>query len=307
MGFSAADAPVVVVSLDQTFARHAAVTLMSVLSHTPEARLFALVPENFGQQQALQDAVGPALTIVPASMTAFDTLQLWSGASPAVYLRLLLGDVLPVRRAIFLDCDIVVRSSLMPLWNQALGDAIIGAVPDPAFADHARLGLAPGAAYFNAGVMLIDLEQWRAVEIGARSIAWAQANPHRMTFSDQCVLNWLLQDQWMAIDQTWNHQAGHCGRRTRGGFVFDRAAIGDPAIVHYNAPPDYGRRGDCEGKPWMYLCQHPWTFEYRRIAAHTPWAGLVAADSYPHNRVLRTLRSNADWATPAYRALRRVI
>ena len=50
----------------------------------------------------------------------------------ASYYRLMLSEILPksIQKVLYLDGDIIVRHSLLPLWNTNLKDYAIGAVPD---------------------------------------------------------------------------------------------------------------------------------------------------------------------------------
>lgn len=52
--------------------------------------------------------------------------------SVATYYRLILEDILPqdIHRVIYLDCDMIVRHSLMPLWEMDLEAKALAAVPD---------------------------------------------------------------------------------------------------------------------------------------------------------------------------------
>jgi len=179
--------PCVVVAHDDGYAPHSVVTLLSVLDHTPNARLFALIPSTFRQGDAMKVTVGPALTLIRVDESRFATLKGWAGGSLATYLRLSMGDVLPIPRVIYLDADLVVRTDLTPLWSVDLGDSIIAAVPDVAFADRARLGLAADEPYFNSGVGVIDLNRWRSQAVGDRVVTLARDNPDRLTWADQCA------------------------------------------------------------------------------------------------------------------------
>ena len=79
--------PYIAVAHDDGWTAHAAVTLLSVLEHTPQAKLFSLVPRGFKQAAALQRAVGPQLTIVPMDRRAFAGLKLWDGGHESTYDR----------------------------------------------------------------------------------------------------------------------------------------------------------------------------------------------------------------------------
>ena len=69
-----------------------------------------------------------------------------------------------MKRVIYLDCDMLICGSIAELWYQPLGTAIVAAVVDPGFTQHAVLGLESTAPYFNFGMLLIHLEQWRTYE-----------------------------------------------------------------------------------------------------------------------------------------------
>ncbi len=303
--------PYIAVAHDDGWTAHAAVTLLSVLEHTPQAKLFSLVPRGFKQAAALQRAVGPQLTIVPMDRRAFAGLKLWDGGHESTYYRLAIGSVLPAPRVLFLDCDMIVLQDVTPLWQTDLAGATVGAVPDVSAAGRHRLELPHGAPYFNAGLLLIDLDRWRQEDVGSQAASWARNNPDRLTWGDQCALNWTLRDRWHALAPEWNMQSAQFGRQTRWGFRFSRtlAAVPGPApaIVHFSSPPAFGRFADSEGKPWMFLCEHPLRDAYRRIAARTTWGAQPPPDRYPHNQIRRALRHHASWALPAYTALRRFI
>ena len=299
--------PCVVVAHDDAYAPHAAVTLLSVLEHTPDARLFTLVPSDFRQAAALQGTVGSALSIIRTDPARFADLSVWEGGSVAAYLRLAMGDALDAPRVIYLDSDVVVRTDLGPLWATALSDFVLGAVPDVSFAHRERLGFEPDEPYFNTGVAVIDLERWRADRVAERTILWAQANPERLSWADQCALNGVLRAGWHTLDPGWNMQAAQFGRQTRLGFRFDSHRTGNPPILHFTQPPAHGPYSDDDGKPWHYRCEHPWRDAYRQIATRTAWRERPMPDRYPHNIIRRGLRRHAGWALPLYHALRRVI
>ncbi|MHC4885187.1 MAG: glycosyltransferase, partial [Planctomycetota bacterium] len=79
-----------------------------------------------------------------------------------------------VDRAIYLDCDVLVRESLHGLWQTPLPDGGIAlAVQDTwyPFAEDSDstvfslFSIPPEAPLFNSGVMLVDLAAWRGASI----------------------------------------------------------------------------------------------------------------------------------------------
>ena len=111
------------------------------------------------------------------------------------YTRLWLGEFFPqtVDRVLYLDADIVVVGSIAPLWNVDLGGALMGAVDIPG-SDRGvtRLGMRAEDGYFNAGVLVIDLKQWRATRAEETVLDYIRANPERVSLRSgriECVLS----------------------------------------------------------------------------------------------------------------------
>jgi lipopolysaccharide biosynthesis glycosyltransferase len=114
-------------------------------------------------------------------------------------------------RILFLDADITVHADLTPLWETDLGDNPIAAVPDgnirvlgDDIEDCESHGLNPGALYFNSGVVLFNLKQWREEnwESALREIA---SNPTiKRKFHDQSFLNIAFSGKWLELPSRWN-------------------------------------------------------------------------------------------------------
>ena len=197
-----------------------------------------------------------------ASDHAILSLPVDKHASPANYYRLMAPSLLPsaVNRVIYLDSDLIVRKNLAALWDHDLSGAPVGAVCDPAGAVPAeKLGLRP-EDYFNSGVMLVDLDRWRALNLGVRVAQYIVEHPEEITYWDQDGLNGMLRGDWRRVPATWNAMHGFFHRREP--YAAYRDEICDPAIVHFSG----------QGlKPWQYGTQHPFKSEYRKYRRQTPW------------------------------------
>ncbi len=140
-------------------------------------------------------------------------------SSRGTLLRLMIGDLLPdwVRRALWLDVDMLVLTDLTPLWCTPLQGKVVGAIPDPyavtGFGAHyhllesaaeAAIPYAREHRYFNAGLLLVDLERWRARKLDQRTQGLLHQHPGRFVLLDQDVLNLSCQDDVHYLDTTWN-------------------------------------------------------------------------------------------------------
>ncbi len=103
-------------------------------------------------------------------------------------------------RLIYLDADIAVLADVRELWASELGGNPVGAVPD-GFVDpvrFARFGACREQGYFNAGILVIDLDKVRAEKLFTKAATFvAEKNPE---MNDQCGLNYALWGRWTRLD-----------------------------------------------------------------------------------------------------------
>jgi UDP-D-galactose:(glucosyl)LPS alpha-1,3-D-galactosyltransferase len=190
----------------------------------------------------------PATTLhfVAPDLAAFSGGNFGSWHSPAMFMRLLIADFMPpdVRRVLYIDADVAVTEDVGPLFDADTKNLPIWAVIDAGSdKEQPRLerafpsvAFAPGATYFNSGVMLIDLPAWRRERITERALDLVRREGDRLVWGDQDVLNVLMAGRWGALAQKWNNQIHG------GDAVFPELfATGSPrGILHWAGP----------AKPW---------------------------------------------------------
>jgi lipopolysaccharide biosynthesis glycosyltransferase len=170
---------------------------------------------------------------------------------------------------LFLDPDLLVLDDVAGVWNADLGEAALAAVTDQAIPRCAsprgvkecrRLGIPEDAPYFNAGVMLIDLARWRALDILSRALVYMRQYRGRMDFFHQEALNAILWHRWRPLDERWNLIASLAGRPygPRGATV-----PLDAGIVHFAGA----------FKPWQMRTGGPFAARYGAFAAAQQGSG----------------------------------
>ena len=70
------------------------------------------------------------------------------------------------------------------------------------------LKLPAEAAYFNSGVLLINLDGWRSRDLGREILDWIAANPDKITLADQDAINAVLWQAITPLPDCWNLQIG---------------------------------------------------------------------------------------------------
>jgi len=245
---------VVAASLAATRAPSTAVELTILQPGVPSA----------SRDQVAASAPGIALNWIDVDEAAYHE----AGVNPVPlirrphYFRCLVGTLLPetVGRCVYLDGDTLVRSDLTDLWRTDLGDCAIGAALDfflprtgDAIAPWRELGLDPEARYFNSGVMLIDLDKWRAADAGKRVLEtclsrrehlWAQG---KWPQHDQFGLNVVFHGEWKRLSQDWNY--------------LSEMETHEPRVLHYCGG----------GKPGSPTCRDEFTAWFHEVLETTAW------------------------------------
>lgn len=136
--------------------------------------------------------------------------------SKETYFRLLAPELLPeYDRALYLDCDIVVRPGWEEIFSMDLTGYLLACIPDiwgnwecydtrSALYQYRTkdLGLSEPLQYFNAGVILINLEAMRETFTEGELIRLAASRDWQK--HDQDVLNYISKDKVFFLDYAWN-------------------------------------------------------------------------------------------------------
>lgn len=108
------------------------------------------------------------------------------------YYRLLLPELIPGKKVLYLDTDIVINGSIKELSKINIENYSLAAVRSSINDDNERynrLKLSPKNGYFNSGVMLINLDYWRVNNIKKQVIEYLRNSQTKLVFPDQDALN----------------------------------------------------------------------------------------------------------------------
>ena len=298
----------VVCAIDESYAQHCGAMLCSLFANNRGVRftVFALGNSVSRESRDKLDVVTRAFGQEPLQWQVIDLERLRhapvSGhVSLATYFRILIPEILrpDIEKVLFLDSDIIVRRSIASLYDQPLDGYTHAAVENPFGAEHAiRLGL-PSPAYFNAGVLLLNLRLWREQRLSHAVLEYVEANRAALLWWDQDALNAVLSRCWRRCCPTWNAQeavfkgysAADLGMTTPE-LVEART---DPHVVHFTGSL----------KPWRYYYEHPFKQDYYRYLAMTPWAGYRPPDTPTLPARLRAMGGMLapEFVKPGYRRL----
>jgi lipopolysaccharide biosynthesis glycosyltransferase len=247
--------------IDKAFFRHALVTAVSLLN-SGQSRPFDLhiyyaesdplcvaeIERIFRQQER------HTCTLSPICLDAFQLFPVSDSISASTYARLLLPQLMPqADKVLYLDADLVVRDDLSALWNLDLRAHAVAAVLDPFCDNRVAIGFGAGDAYFNAGVLLMNIDVWRRENLAEAVANYVIRFGPLLKYFDQDALNAVLKHRVLFVDPRWNFQPRMADIEPRV-FACTPEAFGraraSPAIIHYTTPH----------KPW----KDPFSVHYGR-------------------------------------------
>jgi len=131
-----------------------------------------------------------------------------------MYYRLLASLILPpeLERVLYLDPDTLIINSIYPLWEMDIGNYAFAAASHNITADFVGgvnlLHLDTEHAYYNTGVMLIDLAKVRKFVTPEKIFDYVREHSAELLLPDENVFNFLYGKYTKQIDDAvWNYDA----------------------------------------------------------------------------------------------------
>ena len=208
-----------VLACDDNYAQHAAITLMSAYDQTENKESLESFVLDGGvsevKKKKIKESInqcGGKVNFIKIDEDVYKDMYTSHQYSSAIYYRLALPRLLDESRkkCIYVDCDLLFYDDIQKLWDINLNGHPVGAIEDiglttskKRFLEKQRdIGLKATSSYFNSGVVIMDLEQWREKDYS--TIAMELASNNDFKSHDQDVLNKLFMDNWEQIDLRWN-------------------------------------------------------------------------------------------------------
>jgi lipopolysaccharide biosynthesis glycosyltransferase len=162
--------------------------------------------------------------------------------NPANYLRFFLADLLQpdVTKVLYLDTDVIVFKDVSKMYDNYLLDptsvVLAAAKRDKRLSEYANFsdravidsGVSPDTTAFNAGVLLIRLDIWRAQNITEKVRHWMQLNKEHPIYElgSQPPLLLSIGDNYEKLDASWNADGA-------GFKQLDDQQVSEAKIMHW--------------------------------------------------------------------------
>lgn len=177
--------------------------------------------------------------------------------SPETYFRFYIPEIFKnYGKVIYLDADIIVMKDVALLYKEDITEYYCGAIQDSFMTSHIRNYKRTTAQYpdltyiqylrsilemkdykyFNAGVLLLNLNKMREDNISQKLWQFAQEKSP-LEFQDQDVLNAVFKGKVKYVDELWNCLKGFASKKS-------------PYIMHFVGPE----------KPWGYEKKYSYNY-----------------------------------------------
>lgn len=259
----------VIFATNDEFCKYAAVAISSLLDNNRDLdikiHLFTIECNELNIKK-ITDIVGlfnQQIKIYVITNDLFKNFPPTGNYSIACYLRLLTPSLLPKSdKALYLDCDIVVRGSIRDLWNIDISDCALAGVPDAILSYNIvknYLDYDYFEGYINSGVLLMNLQYWRKYQVEQQLLDYLGSHVF-LKLPDQDAINIVLHNSIKIIHPKWNCHVGY--------FAFPPLVVKEQKIyikdlwkkaqiIHFTGP----------AKPWCVECVNPYKYVWESYSA----------------------------------------
>jgi len=268
---------------DDNYCRPMGATIASILANNPAQHFtfhllaISLTDDNQARFRRVGDMAQAAVQIHLLDEALFAPFASFLGHSHyslSIFTRLVIPDVLKGQagRVLYLDADILCLGALDELITIDFDGKLAVVAPDAPITTRRRVAALalPHKEYFNAGVMLIDIDPWIAAGATAQAIDTLANSTLDLRFNDQDALNIVLNGRARYVGQRYN---------TLYDLIHDlevnRTAlrdVGDAVLVHFAGSV----------KPWAAWSGHAAAALFAGYLAQSPWSDLPL-DAAPKN------------------------
>lgn len=182
-----------------------------------------------------------------------------------------------ISKIIYIDCDTIIKESLENLDKEEFENNIFLGVKECVSKGYKKnIGLTDNDNYINAGILLIDLEKLRNIDINNEIQDFVKKYKNKISYADQDVLNGIFHKQIGILSPKFNVMTIEVSRKYNDIIIlrkpsnfYSKAEIEDsvkkPYIIHYTTNLDIVR-------PWYSNSNHPFLNDFLENYKISPWS-----------------------------------
>jgi lipopolysaccharide biosynthesis glycosyltransferase len=192
--------------------------------------------------------------------------------SKETYYRLLFNELLPkdLKRIIYFDADTIVNKSIYDLFELKLEDYSISALPEIKSSEQRkRLGLSQNGNYYQAGVLVLDLDKCRKNLDYKKAEEVILSLGEKLLVVDQDIINVIFDGRIKKLDKKFNNcEITNFQKNNFNRFLnfTEKRLIDETVIFHFATSKPWNNlfSGSCEEVWYKYLKLSPYSYLYNQ-------------------------------------------
>lgn len=201
-----------------------------------------------------------------------------NGWNITIYGRFFIDDIVDksVDKVLYLDSDTIVNASLKELLLLDLTEYCLAGVVDISD-DKSRefLNMDPSSHYINSGVLLVNMNKWREMDITEKLVSFVNTFPQKLPCPDQDAINAVCGNMIFLLPVKYNYGWFLSQRRLKWDYykadfyysydeLYDtvKDSFANVVVFHFFGPYKPWRKGECfkefEDVFLKYYKKSPW-------------------------------------------------
>ena len=275
----------IVLISDENYAIQAAVTLQSFFDYNEGCHEIYFVTTGIKDESRqkliflckMHNSTFHYIYMDDKKLDPFEGIGYWSKYT---FMKIFIPELLPshINKVLYLDVDILIKSSLSDIYTTIGGGYGLAAVEDiPNAESHKkRCGLSPKAVYINSGLMLMNLPLWRAEFKQNSFLNYIKENKAKYKINDQDVINSVFENRIIPLAWKYNVTSAFFGFKSPIWKIYRsqyKSIRKNPAVLHFTN----------SNKPWYASSYHVYKKEWYNVLKRTTFAN----DIQRHNNSIK--------------------
>lgn len=276
----------VIIASDSNYLHLVSTCVVSFFETNPDEKLHLHLLSNgigegeLGTLKIMIEEHQGALSIYPLeNLRERLTVNVPDTISVTSYARLFASSILPpsLDKVLYIDCDIIFNGAIKELFNEDLGNSLVGGVLDPLISRTYKreIRIPMEEPYVNAGVLLIPLNRWRSEGIEQQFVDYLVANGGKVHHHDQGIINAVCVGRKKILPPQFNVMSNSLCYPWNNLYKINtpfynqeeyKNGISCPAIIHFT--------GAIYGRPWIVGCTHPYTNKFLQFKVTTTYKDM---------------------------------
>lgn len=261
----------VILASDDNYASFVATTIYSILENTSSFIDFYIL--DGGITNKSKKLIEQSLDMFKNySITYFDMSKFDLSRFPNVkhyslntFSRYFIPELVPdLKKVIYMDVDIIVKGDIKELYEENLDKYAVGAVLENFYEGNYKYlkeKIYPqyqgGEKYFNAGVLLLNVSQFRENNFSEKLIDLTIKLFNKLNCPDQDIFNIVFENNFKQLDYKYNYMPDYTELMKKKNIE-----VINPVILHYTGP-----------KPWK--AQSAGKEDFDRVLKQTKFYEIV--------------------------------